>query len=190
MLLPYVLAFTGSYHKGKQFGKVDNNNPRVQSAQLTGVGARAVAAQQNAWEALAVFTASLAAAFFAGVEPASLALPALIFAAARIAHAAATSRDLASARSSSFLVATRGLPLDLREGDRGLSILTRRPRWSRAAPRSPLLDPARRVRDRRGAAAVAGIDAARLSRLQAVGVLSGVTAGALARRGRGAHQAR
>jgi len=106
VLLPYVLAFTGSYHKGKQFGKVDNNNPRAQSAQLTGVGARAVAAQQNAWEALAVFTASLAAAFFAGVEAASLATLSVVFVAARIAHAACYLADLATARSGTFLVAT------------------------------------------------------------------------------------
>ena len=106
VLIRYVLAGIGGYHKGKQFGKADNNNPRVQAAQLTGTGARAVAAQQNAWEALAVFTASLAAAFFAGVEPASLATPALLFVAARIAHAACYLNDLASARSSSFLVGT------------------------------------------------------------------------------------
>ena len=107
VLLPYVLAFTGSYHKGQQFGKVDNNNPRVQSAQLTGAGARAVAAQQNAWEALAVFTASLAAAFFAGVEAASLALPALIFAAARIAHAGCyLARPRLAPAPACFLVAT------------------------------------------------------------------------------------
>ena len=106
VLTPYVLAGIGGYHKGKQLGKVDNNNPRAQAAQLTGVGARAVAAQQNAWEALAVFTASLAAAFFAGVEPASLAAPALLFVAARIAHAVCYLNDLASARSGSFFVAT------------------------------------------------------------------------------------
>jgi uncharacterized MAPEG superfamily protein len=106
VLLPYVLAFTGSYYKGRQLGKVDNNNPRAQAAQLTGAGARAVAAQQNAWEALAVFTASLAAAFFAGVEPASLATPALLFVAARIAHAVCYLRDLATPRSATFLVAT------------------------------------------------------------------------------------
>jgi uncharacterized MAPEG superfamily protein len=105
VLLPYVLAFTGAYHKGKQLGKLDNNNPRAQAAQLTGTGARAMAAQQNAWEALAVFTASLAAAFFAGVQAASLALPALIFAAARVAHAVFYLSDLASARSLSFVVA-------------------------------------------------------------------------------------
>jgi uncharacterized MAPEG superfamily protein len=106
VLMPYVLAGIGSYHKGKQFGKVDNNNPRAQSAQLTGTGARAVAAQQNAWEALAVFTAALVAAFFAGVEPAALGAPVLLFVAARIAHAACYLADLASARSGSFLVAT------------------------------------------------------------------------------------
>jgi uncharacterized MAPEG superfamily protein len=106
VLLPYVLTGVGAYHKGRQFGTVDNNNPRAQSAQLTGAGARAVAAQQNAWEALAVFTASLAAAFFAGVEPAGLAAPALLFVAARIAHAVCYVADLASARSLTFMVAT------------------------------------------------------------------------------------
>ena len=106
VLLPYVLSGIASYHKTRQFGKLDNNNPRSQAAQLVGPGARAMAAQQNAWEALAVFTASLAAAFFAGVEPASLATPALLFLAARIAHAACYLADLASARSGSFFVAT------------------------------------------------------------------------------------
>jgi uncharacterized MAPEG superfamily protein len=104
VLLPYVLAGVGGYHKGKQLGKVDNHNPRAQAAQLTGAGARAVAAQQNAWEALAVFTASLAAAYFGGVAPESVAAPALLFVAARIAHAGCYLADLATQRSLSFLV--------------------------------------------------------------------------------------
>ncbi len=106
VLIPYVLSGIGGYHKGRQLGKIDNHNPRAQAAQLTGAGARAVAAQQNAWEALAVFTASLAAVFFAGVEPGRVALPAVIFVAARVAHAACYLADLTSARSSAFLVAT------------------------------------------------------------------------------------
>jgi uncharacterized MAPEG superfamily protein len=106
VLIPYVLSGIGGYHKGRQLGKLDNNNPRAQAAQLTGAGARAVAAQQNAWEALAVFTASLAAAVFAGVEPGRVILPALIFVTARIAHAVCYLADLASARSSAFFVAT------------------------------------------------------------------------------------
>ena len=104
VLIPYALAGIGGYHKSRQFGKADNNNPRLQAAQLTGTGARAVAAQQNAWEALAVFTAALAAAFFGGAEPASLAMPALLFVAARIAHAVCYLRDLASPRSATFFV--------------------------------------------------------------------------------------
>ena len=36
-------------------GKYDNHHPRQQTAHLTGVGARAWAAEQNAWEAVAVF---------------------------------------------------------------------------------------------------------------------------------------
>jgi uncharacterized MAPEG superfamily protein len=106
ILMPYVLAGVAGRYKARQLGKIDNRNPRAQAAQLTGAGGRAVAAQQNAWEALAVFTASLAAAFFAGVEPATIVLPALIFVAARVAHAVCYLRDLASARSASFLVAT------------------------------------------------------------------------------------
>ena len=106
VLMPYVLSGVGGYYKGRQLGTVDNRNPRAQAAQLTGAGARAVAAQQNAWEALAVFTASLAAAFFAGVAPASLATPALVFVVARVAHAACYLADLAPARSGCFLVAT------------------------------------------------------------------------------------
>ena len=106
VLLPYVLSGVAASHKRRQFGAIDNNNPREQSAALKGVGARAVAAQQNAWEALAVFTASLGAGFFAGVEPARLVIPALVFVAARIAHAACYLADLASARSGSFFVAT------------------------------------------------------------------------------------
>ena len=43
-LIPILLAFAGGYFKAQQFGSVDNNNPRAQSAQLTGTGARALAA--------------------------------------------------------------------------------------------------------------------------------------------------
>ena len=57
-LIPYVMAFISGYFRKKQFGKVDNQNPREQYAKLEGVGARAVAAQQNSWEALGIYTAT------------------------------------------------------------------------------------------------------------------------------------
>ena len=102
VLIPYALAGISTRYKTQQFGKVDNNNPRAQAAQLTGTGARAIAAQQNAWEALAVFTAAVVAAFVGGADPETLATPALVFVAARIAHAFCYLRDLASPRSLCF----------------------------------------------------------------------------------------
>ena len=65
-----------------------------------------MAAQQNAWEALAVFTASLAAAFFAGVEPASLASRRWSSWRRASPTPACYLADLASARSGTFFVAT------------------------------------------------------------------------------------
>jgi uncharacterized MAPEG superfamily protein len=104
VLIPYVLAFTAAYFKGKQFGTVDNNQPRVQGAALTGTGARVWAAQQNAWEALAVFTAAVLVARFAGADPGRSAMAALLFIAARIVHAICYATDLATFRSLSFMV--------------------------------------------------------------------------------------
>jgi uncharacterized MAPEG superfamily protein len=87
--LPFVLAWTGGYFKFRQFQKVDNKHPRQQAALLEGAGARAVAAQANAWEALAVFTAVLVVLHFANPEAARSSMAAnlsLVFVAARIAH--------------------------------------------------------------------------------------------------------
>ena len=105
--LPYVLAFTGTYFKKQQLGSVDNKNPRAQAAQLQGVGARAVAAQANAWEALAVFTAAVAVLHLANPEAArgsSAANASLLFVAARIAHPIFYLADIDMARSLAFMV--------------------------------------------------------------------------------------
>lgn len=102
ILLPYVLAGLATYHKGKQFGAVDNHHPRAQAAQLTGAGARAYAAQQNAWEALPVFGFSVIVAHLAGADAAASATTAVIFVAARIVHGVAYVTDLAPLRSLAF----------------------------------------------------------------------------------------
>lgn len=105
--LPYVLAFTGTYFKKQQLGSVDNKNPRAQAAQLQGAGARAVAAQANAWEALAVFTAAVAVLHLANPEAArgsSAANAALLFLAARIAHPIFYLANIDMARSLAFMV--------------------------------------------------------------------------------------
>ncbi len=104
-LFPYPLAFLGGYFKTKQFGRVDNKNPRAQSAALEGVGARCVAAQQNAWEALPVFASGVFVAHLAGADPGRAALLSVVWVAARVLHAAFYLANLDLLRSLSFLVA-------------------------------------------------------------------------------------
>ena len=106
IFLPYVLSGTAAYYKKQQFGSVDNNHPRAQSAALEGAGARAVAAQANAWEALLVFGLAVVVAHLAGVDPADATLPCTIFIGARVLHGVCYIADLAPLRSLSFLVAT------------------------------------------------------------------------------------
>lgn len=102
--IPYVLSAAGGYFRTRQFGSLDNNHPRAQAAALEGVGARAYAAQQNAWEALPVFGLSVVIASLAGADPASSSLASLVFVAARVLHAVFYLADLAPLRSLSFIV--------------------------------------------------------------------------------------
>ncbi len=106
-LLPYVLSTAGGYFKMRQFGTVDNKHPRVQAARLEGVGARALGAQNNAWEALGFFTAVLAVLHFANPEAARTSTAAnlsLVFLATRVLHPILYLANLDIARSSVFLV--------------------------------------------------------------------------------------
>lgn len=103
-VLPIVFSAIGGYFRVKQFGHFDNDHPRLQQAQLVGTGARAMAAHANAWEALMVFSVVVFIAYAAGVELASLALPALIFLAARIGYGVFYVAGLANLRSLTFVL--------------------------------------------------------------------------------------
>ncbi|MBU6212687.1 MAG: MAPEG family protein [Gammaproteobacteria bacterium] len=85
-------------------GRYDNRNPRDWQAKQQGYRARAYAAQQNCWEALAVYVAALVAAFIGNVPLETLALIAGIFAASRVAYLACYLADLATLRSLVWLV--------------------------------------------------------------------------------------
>ena len=103
--LPIVYAWIAGYFKNKEFGSVDNKNPRQQGAQLEGPGARAVAAQANAWEALAIFTPAVLVAHVVGVGSGSAAAyAALLFVLARVLHGAFYLIDKDVLRSLSWLV--------------------------------------------------------------------------------------
>ena len=80
-------------------GRYDNRNPRAWLGGLGGYQARAHAAQQNSWEALAVYTAALVAAVAAGVDHGTITTVAGVFLVARIAYLACYLADLATLRS-------------------------------------------------------------------------------------------
>jgi uncharacterized MAPEG superfamily protein len=85
-ILPLSCAWIAGYHRQKQLGSIDNKEPRTQALQLTGAGARAMAAQANSWEALAVFSAAILAVFISGVALQSVATLAMAFVALRIVY--------------------------------------------------------------------------------------------------------
>lgn len=106
-LLPYVLSFTGGYLRMRQFKELDNKHPRQQQARMEGVGARVMAAQANAWEALGLFTAAVAVLHLANPEAArgaAAANLALGFLATRLLHPIFYAADLDKLRSLVFLI--------------------------------------------------------------------------------------
>jgi uncharacterized MAPEG superfamily protein len=106
-VLPYLLGFLGGYFRMRQFGNIDNKHPRQQQSKMDGIGARAVAAHQNSWEALGFFTAALAVLYFANPTAAhggTAANLSLGFLATRIAHPILYLANLDILRSSIFVV--------------------------------------------------------------------------------------
>lgn len=59
VIMPYVARVPAIIAMNK-LGGYDNKHPRQQQMQLTGLGARALAAHQNCFESLAVFAVALA----------------------------------------------------------------------------------------------------------------------------------
>lgn len=104
-LLPYVYAFISNIYRKKQLGKIDNQNPREQYTHLHGPGARAVAAQQNSWETLAIYSAALLAVVASGLEVRYLAEAAIVVLVGRLFHGLFYLTNLDKLRSLCFLIA-------------------------------------------------------------------------------------
>ena len=102
--LPFLWVITGHVCRYRQFGNIDNNHPRLQQAQLTGVGARAMAAQKNAWEALAMFTPAVLIAHLNGATAGRAATASILFIAARGAHGCFYLTDLSALRSLIWMI--------------------------------------------------------------------------------------
>jgi uncharacterized MAPEG superfamily protein len=101
MLMPLACAGISKFGGADRY---DNANPRDWLARRSGYQARANAAQANCWEALAMYTAGLVAAWMGGIEGGTVALIAGIFLGARIAYVACYLANLSTLRSLVWLV--------------------------------------------------------------------------------------
>jgi uncharacterized MAPEG superfamily protein len=101
-IMPILLAIVGGYFRTKEPDGLDNNHPRQQIQALSGAGARAYAAQQNAWEALAIFTAAVVSAYISPADPATATQLALGFVGFRVLHAGSYLANLAVLRGVAF----------------------------------------------------------------------------------------
>ncbi len=102
--LPYVWGPFALSARLKLPGGLDNKNPRTQYTQLTGSAAHAIAAQANAFEALAVFTAAVIVAHLAHADPVWSARLAVAWLVARVLHGFFYLADLDALRSLIFFV--------------------------------------------------------------------------------------
>lgn len=93
-LLPFPMTMLAKARKG-----YDNHAPREYLAKLQGWRARAQAAHQNAWEALALFTAGLVVAWHNGANAHHVDQLAIAFVAIRIVYALMYVLDWAALRS-------------------------------------------------------------------------------------------
>lgn len=104
-ILPVACSFIAGYFRRQQFGNIDNKHPRDQCRELTGAGARAVAAQSNTWEALAILSAALLAVFISGLPVDSMASLCLAFVALRVVYIGFYLANIDVLRSLSFIAA-------------------------------------------------------------------------------------
>lgn len=102
-VLPYVLNGVAGYFRVRQLGSLDNKHPRLQEAQLEGIGARAVAAETNAFEILPVFAAAVLVSHVAGADATRAAQLSEAFIVTRILHPILYLANLDALRSIVFL---------------------------------------------------------------------------------------
>ena len=84
-LLPYLAKIPVAIAMNK-LGGYDNNHPREQQAKLQGFGARALAAHQNAFESLIVFSAAILLAIATDTVNESVQLFAILHIGFRVAY--------------------------------------------------------------------------------------------------------
>ncbi|ABC35999.1 MAPEG family protein [Burkholderia thailandensis] len=99
VLMPFVWTMCA-----KSSNRYDNREPRRYLGQLEGWRARAFAAHQNSWEALALFTAALVVAWHNGANVQRVDQLAIVFVASRVLHGVLYLLNWATLRSLAWTV--------------------------------------------------------------------------------------
>lgn len=102
-LMPILVANFTAYFRLKQESNYNYHEPREQAARLTGAGARAVAAQQNCWEALAVFTPAVLVSHLLALDVNLAAKLCMTFVALRLAYVVCYIAGWAKLRATCFV---------------------------------------------------------------------------------------
>jgi len=105
LLLPLLAKIPVAYAMSKQ-GGYNNNHPRDQQSKLTGFGARALAAHQNAFESLILFAPALVLAIATFDDNAVIITLAIVHVIARIAFNLLYLADMSSLRTLVWSIAT------------------------------------------------------------------------------------
>ncbi|MCG8416700.1 MAG: MAPEG family protein [Proteobacteria bacterium] len=103
-VLPYVWTAFQAYGRMREFGSLDNRYPRLQQARLTGLGARALGAHNNSFEALMVFAPAVILAMWTGADQTWVARLSVVYVVARLCHGIAYLTDQDKLRTAFFAV--------------------------------------------------------------------------------------
>lgn len=104
-LLPFLAKGPVAFAMSK-LGGYNNNHPREQQSQLTGFGARALAAHQNAFESLIIFAPAILLAIATNHTGKNIAMLAIVHVCARVAYNILYLINIDKLRSIVWFVAT------------------------------------------------------------------------------------
>jgi len=102
IIMPYMWLGPAMSARKEQFGSADNKQPRLQTAKLEGKGARAYAAHQNAFEALAVYVPAVLVAHVTHANPTHSMILSIVWVVCRFLHGVMYINDIDKARSGMF----------------------------------------------------------------------------------------
>lgn len=104
VVLPYLAKLPVGYAMQKAKGGYNNHLPREQQASLQGFGARAVAAHQNCFESLTVFTAAVLTALVTNHVSTTVQTLAIVYIVSRFIYIGFYLMDWASLRSTIWFI--------------------------------------------------------------------------------------